>query len=190
MLNIDRLETVFYRVQSNAECLCKCSVDTLDHQAALSRSLEDFSAISPAMQRVVRGYHGTQQSFLNGTNAMGANGRGFDGSFFSPHPSPTVESHPHRSSSCDTLVSPLTNGGSGANNPRAHMSSATAAEHHRPVSHQQSVLGSIDHTLAALFAVGIAVVLAIIFILLGQDSAAATVSIPDLEPDLGAGAHF
>ena len=87
-----------------------CAVESLDHQAALSRSLEDFSAISPAMQRVVRGYHGNhgQDAVANGANAMSAAGvgGGFDCSVFSPHPSPTVESRPHRSSSCDTLVGP------------------------------------------------------------------------------------
>ena len=161
-----------------------CAVDTVDHQAALSRSLEDFSAISPAMQRVVRGYHGGQEPIIgNGTNTMAAGG-GFDGSFFSPHPSPTVESRPHRSSSCDTLVSPL------SNNP-GHLSSATDL-HHRgnTVTQQQSVIAGMDRTLAALFAVGIAVVLAIIFILLGQDNAAVPGSIPDLEPDLGSVGQF
>jgi len=163
------------------------SVDTIDHQAALSRSLEDFSAISPAMQRVVRGYHGGQESVGNGTNAMAAGFGGFNGSFFSPHPSPTVESRPHRSSSCDTLVSPLSNGGS---NP-GHVSSPTELRHDGgTVNQQQSVIAGIDHTLAALFAVGIAVVLAIIFILLGQDNVATTAPIPDLEPDLGSTGQF
>jgi len=160
------------------------TVVSLGHQAALSRSLEDFSAISPAMQRVVRGYHGAggQDPIVNGTNSMAAvGGGGFNGSVFSPHPSPTVESRPHRSSSCDTLVSPLSNGGS---NP-SQASSATETRHHGDtVAQQQSVVGGVDRTLAALFAVGIAVVLAIIFILLGQDTSfAATESGSDLEPD-------
>jgi len=158
-------------------------VDSLDNQAALSRSLEDFSAISPAMQRVVRGYHGNQESVGNGVNSMAAGG-GFDCSVFSPNPSPTVESRPHRSSSCDTLVGPLSNGSSYGTNPR--QASSPTNQHHRgdTVAQQQSVVAGIDRTLAALFAVGIAVVLAIIFILLGQDSATAA-TITDHTLDLG-----
>ena len=161
------------------------TVDSVDHQAALSRSLEDFSAISPAMQRVVRGYHGGQHETLgNGTNSVAA--AGFDCSVFSPNPSPTVESRPHRSSSCDTLVGPLSNGGSHGNNP-AHLSSSTDPRRQGDtVAQQQSVVAGVDRTLAALFAVGIAVILAIIFILLGHDnSIAATGPITDLESDLG-----
>jgi len=139
------------------------------------------------MQRVVRGYHGGQESVGNGTNPMAAGGGGFDSSFFSPHPSPTVESRPHRSSSCDTLVSPLSNGSS---NP-GHVSSATELHRHgNTVAQQQSVVAGIDRTLAALFAVGIAVVLAIIFILLGQDTVTTAGTIPDLEPDLGSAGQF
>lgn len=169
--------------------MCLYSVESLDHQAALSRSLEDFSAISPAMQRVVRGYHGAggHDSVVNGANpTLSAVGGGFDCSVFSPHPSPTVESRPHRSSSCDTLVGPLSNGG--ASNP-SQASSATETRH--TVADQQSVVAGIDRTLAALFAVGIAVVLAIIFILLGHDSNFATTdSTSDLEPDFTcAGGH-
>ena len=167
------------------------AVESLDHQAALSRSLEDFSAISPAMQRVVRGYHGGggQDAVVNGTGSMataGVGGGGFDCSVFSPHPSPTVESRPHRSSSCDTLVGPLSNG---ASNP-SQASSATETRHRgdAAVAQQQSVVAGVDRTLAALFAVGIAVVLAIIFILLGHDSNfTATDSGPDLELDFACG---
>jgi len=158
-------------------------VESLDHQAALSRSLDDFSAISPAMQRVVRGYHGGHELLGNGTNSTAA--AGFDCSVFSPNPSPTVESRPHRSSSCDTLVASLSNGGGHGNNPA---SSSATYTHHRgeTITQQQSVVGGVDRTLAALFAVGIAVVLAIIFILLGHDaSSAGTGPIVDLESDFG-----
>lgn len=171
---------------SSCLCVCTYSVDSVDHQAALSRSLEDFSAISPAMQRVVRGYHGAQESVVNGVSSVAPPGGGFDCSVFSPHPSPTVESRPHRSSSCDTVVGTFSNGGSHANNPGR--ASSLTDSHHRgdTVAEQQSVIAGIDRTLAALFAVGIAVVLAIIFILLGQDNnIAATMSDADLEPDLG-----
>ena len=166
------------------KCLCVCSVDSVDHQAALSRSLDDFSTISPAMQRVVRGYHGGQESVGNGANLTAAGG-GFDCSVFSPNPSPTIESRPHRSSSCDTLVSPLSNGSRYGGNPGQARSPTDLHHHGDTVARQQAVVAGIDRTLAALFAVGIAVVLAIIFILLGQDSSTApTESAADLEPDL------
>ena len=159
-----------------------CSVESLDQQAALSRSLEDFAAISPAMQRVVRGYQGGgQESMVNVNNSMAAGG--FDCSVFSPHPSPTVESRPHRSSSCDTLVSPLSNGASSHASTAARTSSESR-HHGDTVAEQQSTVAGIDRTLAALFAVGIAVVLAIIFILLGHDASFPnTESSLDLEPD-------
>jgi len=174
---------VLWLIESRVR-VCVYSVESLDHQAALSRSLEDFSAISPAMQRVVRGYHAGQDSMANGANSMAASGGGFDCSVFSPHPSPTVESRPHRSSSCDTLVGPqLSNGGSN----QSQASSATERHRGNAVAGQQSVVAGIDRTLAALFAVGIAVVLAIILILLGQDGNLAANS--DLEPDFACVDH-
>lgn len=165
-----------------AESLRVHAVESIDHQATLSRSLEDFSAISPAMQRVVRGYHGGigsgPDAVVNGTTSSG----GFDYSVFSPHPSPTVESRPHRSSSYDTLGPPLSNGGSHSN-----PASATGCRGNA-VAQQQSVVGGVDRTLAALFAVGIAVILAIILILLGQDGNA-TVTGSDIEPGLNCVGH-
>ena len=137
------------------------------------------------MQRVVRGYHGGQHESLgNGANSVAA--AGFDCSVFSPNPSPTVESRPHRSSSCDTLVGPLSNGGSHGGNPARGLSPTDPHRQGDTVAQQQSVVAGVDRTLAALFAVGIAVILAIIFILLGQDNSnAATGPIADLSADLG-----
>jgi len=136
------------------------------------------------MQRVVRGYHGGgQETVANGIHQRAGGGCGLDRSIFSPNPSPTVESRPHRSSSCDTLVSPTT--ANGGNNPAPASQSLESRCRGNTVAEQQSVVAGIDRTLAALFAVGIAVVLAIIFILLGQDaSIAATGPDADLELDL------
>lgn len=157
---------------------CVATVDSIDQRDAQSRSLDDFSLLSPSLRRVVLGYHMIPEEF------GGPNGAGgiLPNSVLSPHPSPTLEDVP-------TLSMSQSSGNSMENNCNQSetRSSAPTSNQTTMSSKKSSSSVIIDHVIAAFLAVGVAIVLAAVILLLGpeQEHQNGSVSFAPVTGELG-----
>lgn len=152
-------------------CLC-IAVDSLDQRDTQTRSLDDFSLLSPSLRRVVMGYHMIPEEY-NGPIGTGS----LPNSILSPHPSPTFD---------DPMTSMSQT--SGDSNPYSSVSPRSSNQtpcNSTTVTPKKRSRILVDHLIAALLAVGIAVVLAIVIILFGPEQELATVTITPVAGEFG-----
>jgi len=153
-----------------------CSVDSIDQRDTQSRSLDDFSLLSPSLRRVVLGYRMIPEEYGGPTGAGS-----LPNSILSPHPSPTLDDMPTISMSQGSGESSSNHINQG--DDRVQLASPLTAL----LTPKKGTRIIIDHVLAALLAVGVAIVLAAIILLLGpeQEHQGGSVSLAPVTGELG-----
>lgn len=159
---------------------CCFVVDSIDQRDTQSRSLDDFSLLSPSLRRVVMGYHMIPEE-CNGPTGAGS----LPNSVLSPHPSPTLEDLPTLSMSQGSGDSYANSSSHGED--RSQLSADQTSNSSALLTPKKSGSVIVDHIIAALLAVGVAIVLALIILLLGpeQEHHGGSVSLAPVTGELG-----